>query len=260
MTTLLALPGAAKPRLRGVSSLASWLYCFLAYTALQCPDKESKDRLMYACLIIGEAQRHGEQGWLAYDRIFLQQAALDPSLQWHLAIQASTLFSIPPNASQGPSVHAGTFCVPCWGHTIKKIECANHACKCYRGALEKLVQDNPSYKGGGRFMKEMRQKLGSAARCTIWTRSKETDAKKAVELLNRDLLNGPLHCFGIHSLCSTDFCSVAQEKQQPPSSSSSYDQPASSSSSEDQPASSSIINESGHENFADEVEDDIEGT
>ena len=150
--------------------------------------------------------------------------------------------------------------VPGWGHTIKKIECANHACKCYRGTLEKLVQDNPSYKGSGRLTKKMRQKLVSAARCAIRMRSKETDAKKAVELLNRDLLNGPLHCFGIHSHCSPDFCSVAQEKQQPPSSSSSNDQPASSSSSEDQPASSSIINESGRENFADEVEDDIEGT
>ncbi len=25
--------------------------------------------------------------------------------------------------------------VPGWGHAIKKLECANHACKCYRGAL-----------------------------------------------------------------------------------------------------------------------------
>ena len=36
--------------------------------------------------------------------------------------------------------------VPGWGHAIKKLECANHAC---RGALERLVQDNPSYKGNG---------------------------------------------------------------------------------------------------------------
>ena len=26
-----------------------------------------------------------------------------------------------------------------WGRFIKKLECANHACKCYRGALEKLA-------------------------------------------------------------------------------------------------------------------------
>ena len=72
----------------------------------------------------------------------------------------------------------------------KKIECANHACKCYRGALEKLVDDNPSYKGSGRLTKKMRQKLVSAARCAIRMRSKETDTREAVVKLNKDLLNG----------------------------------------------------------------------
>ena len=69
-TTLPALPGTMKPRLREVSSLASWLYCFLAYMALRCPDRETRDRLVYARLIIKEAQRHGGQGWLAYDKVF----------------------------------------------------------------------------------------------------------------------------------------------------------------------------------------------
>ena len=61
----------------------------------------------------------------------------------------------------------------------------------------------------------MRQKLVSGARCAIRMKSYEMDVKKAVELLNRDLLNGPLHCFGIHSHCSTDFCTVARENQEP---------------------------------------------
>ena len=39
--------------------------------------------------------------------------------------------------------------VPGWGHAIRKVECANHVCKCYRGALEKLVKTNSSYKGSG---------------------------------------------------------------------------------------------------------------
>ena len=82
--TLPALPGSMKPRLREVSSLASWLYCFLAYAALRCPDKESRDRLVYPRLVIREAQRHGGQRWLAYDRVFRQQAALDPSFQWNV--------------------------------------------------------------------------------------------------------------------------------------------------------------------------------
>ena len=100
------LPGSKKPRLREVSSLASWVYCFLAYAALRCPDKESRYRLVYARLMIREAQHHGGQGWLTYDS---QQAALDPSFQWnvlHPAIQASTLFS--PD-SQCLSAHGALF-------------------------------------------------------------------------------------------------------------------------------------------------------
>ncbi len=108
--------------------------------------------------------------------------------------------------------------VPGWGHAIKKLECANHACKCYRGALERLVQDNASYKGSGKLTKKMRQKLVSAARCAIKMRSKESDAKNAVVQLKKDLMNGPMHCFGIHSHCSADFCTVAQaHKESSPS-------------------------------------------
>ncbi len=42
--------------------------------------------------------------------------------------------------------------VPVRGHAIGKLECANHACRCYHGVLERLVQENPSsYKGSGRL-------------------------------------------------------------------------------------------------------------
>ena len=82
--------------------------------------------------------------------------------------------------------------VPGWGHDIKKLECANHACKCYRGALERLVQDNPSYKGNGSLTKRIRKKLVSAARSAIQMCSKEVDQKKALASLKHDLENGPL--------------------------------------------------------------------
>ncbi len=49
--------------------------------------------------------------------------------------------------------------VPVWGHAIKKLECANHSCKCYWGALEKLIHDNPSYKGKGGLTEKMRRRL-----------------------------------------------------------------------------------------------------
>ena len=113
------------------------------------------------------------------------------------------------------SVHATLLQgVPGWGYAIKKLECANHACKCYRGALEKLVQENSSYKGNGGLTEKMRKRLVSAARCAIRMRSKEPDRKKAVRLLEKDLINGPNHCFGVHDACSSDFCSTAKEREQ----------------------------------------------
>jgi hypothetical protein len=104
--------------------------------------------------------------------------------------------------------------VPGWGHAIRNLECANHACKCYRGALEKLVQDNPSYKGSGGLTEKMRKRLVSAARCAIKMRSKEADRAVGVRRLKEDLANGPNHCFGHHSRCSPDFCSTAKERLQ----------------------------------------------
>lgn len=104
--------------------------------------------------------------------------------------------------------------VPGWGYAIKKLECANHACKCYRGALEQLIQSNPSYKGSGGLTLKIRKKLVSAARCAIRMRSQEVDRATALRLLQKDLVNGPLHVFGVHTHCSTDFCTVRQQQQQ----------------------------------------------
>ena len=72
--------GPARPRLREVSSLPMWCYCFLGYMAITS-DPATRDQLAYARLIIREAQRHGGLGWLNYDRAFRQQAVGDPSLQ-----------------------------------------------------------------------------------------------------------------------------------------------------------------------------------
>ena len=53
----------------------------------------------------------------------------------------------------------------------------------------------------------------SSARCAIKMRSKEPDRQKALKLLKEDLLNGPRHCFGLHKLCSAEFCTIAKEQQ-----------------------------------------------
>ena len=128
-TTLSALPGVMKPRLREVTTLATWLYCFLAYAALRCPDQESRDRMAYARLIIREAQRHGGQGWLAYDKGFRLQAALDPSLRWNVLephIRASTLFAPTPQApsAPGPAGSGGANCSICMGVDHLATSCA----------------------------------------------------------------------------------------------------------------------------------------
>ena len=103
--------------------------------------------------------------------------------------------------------------VPIWGHVIEKLECANHACKCYRGALEQLVHDNSSYKGSGGLTLKIRKKLVSGARCAIRMRSKEADKARALIALRKDLANGPSHVFGIHTHCSPDFCTTVQQQR-----------------------------------------------
>ena len=34
-----------------------------------------------------------------------------------------------------------------YGCLVQKLECANHAVKCYRSSLEKLAKENSQYKG-----------------------------------------------------------------------------------------------------------------
>ena len=59
----------------------------------------------------------------------------------------------------------------------------------------------------------MRKRLTSTAHCAIKMRSTEADVHKGVKLLERDLINGPLHCFGHHDKFSHEFCTTARQKQ-----------------------------------------------
>ena len=100
-----SLPGMLKPRLREVSTIPSWIYCFLAYIAIRSSDPYTRDMLAYARLVIRKVQRHGGNAWLTYDKVFRQQAALDHSLQWNTGIQAATLVGQPSGT--------GMFCTLC---------------------------------------------------------------------------------------------------------------------------------------------------
>ena len=90
-----------------------------------------------------------------------------------------------------------------------------HAVKCYRGALEKLVAEKPHYKGKGKLTVAMQKCLTTAARCAIKMWSTGSDVKRATELLQQDLRNAPLHCSGVHTNCSTDYCKVTRSPQVP---------------------------------------------
>ena len=113
------------------------------------------------------------------------------------------------DSSVYPTLVAG---VPGWGYAITKKECANHALKCYRGSLEQLVKDKPQYKGKHKLTAAMRLRLTVAARCAVIMRSKEDDKRIAASLLQADIMNGPMHCFGNHHKCRPEYCKVVRSK------------------------------------------------
>lgn len=96
--------------------------------------------------------------------------------------------------------------VPIWGQHVKKLECANHACKCLRGHLENLVEEKPNFKGKGKLTKRNRLRIAMGVRAAIKMRSKEKDREKGITELKKDIRNCGRHVLGLHEKCSTDFC------------------------------------------------------
>ncbi|VDI82683.1 Hypothetical predicted protein [Mytilus galloprovincialis] len=103
--------------------------------------------------------------------------------------------------------------VPIWGKFVTKMECSNHACKCLRSNLEKLVNDNPNYKGQNKLTKTTRVKIVSAVRCAIRMRSKESNRSAAIKLLAHDIRNSVHHIFGNHKNCS-NFCKANEKRNE----------------------------------------------
>ena len=100
--------------------------------------------------------------------------------------------------------------------TVYYIYGPNHAVKCYQDALEKLVAERPHYKGrageadGGNA--EVSDNRNSLCHQNAEHRPGQTSSGP---LLQQDLRNGPLHCFDIHTNCSTDYCKVTRSSQTP---------------------------------------------
>ena len=116
------------PRVREVTSMNSWLVCFLTFLVVGTSDTVTRERLAYAVLIIRESLRHGGMGWLEYDRLFCQQAALNPNLPWNCmdpGLQASTTL-----AQRTPT--GGLFCTLCQ-------DCDHVAPQCALAQLQQQV-------------------------------------------------------------------------------------------------------------------------
>ena len=136
---------SSRPRVREVTTLPSWLCCFLSYLAVGTTDCVTRERLAYAILLIRESLRHGGSGWLEYDRLFRQQAAIDPTLQWNLihpGLQATTILA---QRATGASV----FCSLCQ-------DCDHLASNCALAQLQhqatgRLQPTRPLTRSGGRI-------------------------------------------------------------------------------------------------------------
>ena len=112
--------GASRPRLREVSSLPAWCYCFLGFMATMTNDPVTRDQLAYARLIIKEAQRHGGKAWLDYDRAFRQQMAADPSMRWNIINPSLLTSTVLGQHTSGQ----GSFCTLCRMVDHTRTECA----------------------------------------------------------------------------------------------------------------------------------------
>lgn len=67
-----------QPRRREVPDLLSWVQCFGMYAAVLYSSSPERLQQLYAyqTMIVREAHRCGGKGWLAYDQMFCQQAAV----------------------------------------------------------------------------------------------------------------------------------------------------------------------------------------
>ena len=79
-----------------------------------------------------------------------------------------------------------------YGQHILKVECDNHAIKCYRNRMEDSCKQKLEYKGRNALSTSMMKRITHGA----WTAIRSHNVTKVVEALQHDLRNGPRHCFG----------------------------------------------------------------
>ena len=112
---------ATRPRLREIKSLLSWVTSFCTYTAILASSHPHlvESRLAYMALVIREARKNGGEGWRAYDQIFRQNAAMDPTADWarvDASLYAATFLV--------QRTTAGLFCKICCDTDHEASDCA----------------------------------------------------------------------------------------------------------------------------------------
>ena len=142
-----------KPRMREVSDILTWVYCFLAYTAIRTPDKQTRDLLVYARILMREARKHGGDGWKAYDAVFRENAAASNEVDWTKlegSLHATTL--VANRTSDGMFCH---FC----------SEADHFSEECALSSVKQTTSNKPSQKAGSMLMQE-------ESRGTKWQKGK----------------------------------------------------------------------------------------
>jgi len=90
---------------------------------------------------------------------------------------------------------------------VQKVECTNHAIKCFRGNLEKLAKEHSNFAGRNGLTAGKIRHLTKGMKCVIQQHSTTGDSVA----LRKDLRNCPRHCFGDHRQCNASFCKKAGE-------------------------------------------------
>ncbi|XP_065906075.1 uncharacterized protein [Dysidea avara] len=97
-----------------------------------------------------------------------------------------------------------------YGLGVHKVECANHAIKCFRSGLEKITKENAGYSGKHGLTPARIQRICRGMKCAIRQHSSSND----VAALPHDLRNCPHHCFGDHKNCRSSFCKNAGKENE----------------------------------------------
>ena len=112
---------SSRPTSREVPNVLSWAQGFCIHIAVvaEKQPEQVKQLLAYQATVLWEVRRCGGQGWRAYDAVFRQLAAANPSADWsqlNLALYATTFL-----AHQGKD---GKLCTLCMVADHTSEECA----------------------------------------------------------------------------------------------------------------------------------------